>query len=76
MSISLEEAGLAFFIAAIGLIGGFLGNIIAGTFQRWRQIAMQGTQSRMDLRNEFLIEIILFAVLVAALVLVGNALMH
>ena len=38
MSVSAGDAGLALLVGSIGLIGGLLGNLIAGNFTLWRQL--------------------------------------
>jgi type IV secretory pathway VirB2 component (pilin) len=67
------DGEVAFIIAVIGLIGGFLGNLIAGTYGRWRQLAVQGTLSSTDLRNEFFIELVFFLVFAGVVLCIGSS---
>lgn len=72
MPISPGETGLALIMLAVGLLGGLLGNIIAGTFHRWRELVRRDIQTPRDLGIEFLISLILFSFLVLVLFGVGN----
>jgi hypothetical protein len=62
--IEVKDIGFAFLIAVIGILGGFLGNLIASTYGRWRQSEQHGTQSSTDLRNEFIIELVFLGIMV------------
>lgn len=70
--IDVKDIGFAFLFAVIGIIGGFLGNLLASTYGRWRQSEQHGTQSSTDLRNEFIIELVFLIVFLGIMVFIGG----
>ncbi|MDP2797299.1 MAG: hypothetical protein Q8N94_07295 [Methanoregula sp.] len=75
MSVNAGDAGLALLVGAIGLIGGLLGNLIAGNLTLWRQLRAKKMNKEIS-TNQLLLEIILFliafGIIVFALITLGK----
>jgi H+/Cl- antiporter ClcA len=71
MGISPLEAGLFCLAAAIGLIGGLLGNLFANAIGRFNQHFSKNQQSEKSIFKEFIAIMAIFFFILVVLILIG-----
>jgi len=75
MTLSAGEVGLALLVGAIGLIGGLLGNLIAGHYTWYEQLLLENSNEKVTPNHLLFLVcfyLIAFFIILAALIIIGN----
>lgn len=70
-SCDLLSNALFFWGIVIGALTGFFGNLLSEYFMKWRDDVMKNKQTPKDLRDQFLIMLVIFILGMAGLLYMG-----